>query len=109
MTGTSAVSAGGYTLLASATGGNCDGAVLIGPRDKNSFFTEFTFAPGTSSGPNQLVNSTDLPAGVEVAGPGPNMWKLIVRSQDGTTAATFEWTLDSIGGCHFAGEAVPSG
>ena len=112
VTGPSAVSAGGYTLVASATGGNCNGAVLIGPPDKNSFFTEFTFGPGTSgdlSGPNLLLNSTDVPAGVAVAGPDSNMWKLIVRSQDGTTAATFEWTLDSLSGCHFAGEAVPSG
>jgi len=109
--GTSAVSASGYTLVASANGNNCSGAVLLGRSDKNSFFTEFTFGPGTSgslSGPNLLLNSTDAPGGATVAGPGPNMWKVIVRSQDGTVGAVFEWTLDSNSGCHFAGEAVPS-
>ena len=110
--GTSAVSASGYTLVASANGNDCSGAVLRGRPDKNSFFNEFTFGPGASgslSGTTLLLNSTDAPGGVTVAGPGPNMWKLIVRSQDGTAGAVFEWTLDSRSGCHFAGEAIPSG
>ena len=109
--GTSAVSASGYTIVASANGNNCTGAVLLGRSDKNSFFQEFTFGPGTSgslSGTNLLLNSTDAPGGATVAGPGPNMWKVIVRSQDGTVGAVFEWTLDSNSGCHFAGEAIPS-
>jgi hypothetical protein len=109
--GTSAVSASGYTLVASANGNNCTGARLRGRPDKNSFFNEFTFGPGTSgslSGPTLLLNSTDAPAGAAVAGPGPNMWKVIVRSQDGSVGAVFEWTLDSNSGCHFAGEAIPS-
>jgi hypothetical protein len=33
---------------------------------------------------------------------------VIVRSQDGSVGAVFEWTLDSNSGCHFAGEAIPS-
>ena len=109
--GTSAVSASGYTLVAAANGNNCTGARLLGRSDKNSFFTEFTFGPGTSgslSAPNLLLNSIDAPAGAAVAGAGPNMWKVIVRSQDGTAGAVFEWTLDSNSGCHFAGEAIPS-
>ena len=36
------------------------------------------------------------------------MWQLIVRTDDGTAAAVFHWTLDEWtgGGCHFAGQAI---
>jgi hypothetical protein len=101
------VVAGGYTLRQEATSNSCEDTRLIGkPAPTNSQWQEFTFSSLTWNS-SDLVNSTDNPNGSTVNSSEPDMHKIIVRDNDGSGGAEFQYTLDTENGCHFAGVAVP--
>jgi hypothetical protein len=101
------VVAGGYTLRQEATSNSCGDTRLIGkPAPTNSQWQEFAFR-FASWNSSDLVNSTDNPNGSTVNNSEPDIHKIIVRDNDGSGGAEFQYTLDTENGCHFAGTAVP--
>lgn len=102
------VSAGGFTLRASSSGNQCDEVRLLGHPtlegyQQHSNLANFTHWAST------VDDRTDDPDGEFITSASEGMWQLIVRTDDGTAAAVFQWTLDEQGpdgGCHFAGQAI---
>ena len=106
------VSAGGFTLRAESTNGNCTDTRLLGHPTQEAFEQHFNFTTGNYYNGTVDDRNTDADGEQITFGTVPGMWQLIVRTQDGNAAAVFEWTLDNAGpggtagGCYFAGQAI---
>jgi hypothetical protein len=102
------VSAGGFTLQATSSGNQCDTVTLLGHPTLEGFQQHVNLTTGNPFS-GAVDDREDDEDGVFVTSSDFGMWELIVRTDDGSAAAVFKWTLDEEGpdgGCHFAGEAI---
>jgi hypothetical protein len=82
---------------------------LLGLQTQNSRYQEVEFSNGDYDGSDALDSRDNDPDGDNLENvDNESMEKLIVRANNGSVAAEFQFTTDSIAGCHVAGFAAAS-